>query len=94
MTRATREPCQNLVLEEHILLNLNISPMDGSLESVIHGDCVTHKVIYTCTYPMLDCFQANPLLPHDFFQESSLAFLRHGAFFFFHPVEHDKLSQR
>lgn len=93
MTRATREPCQNLVLEEHILLNLNISPMDGSLESVIHSDCVTHKVIYTCTYPILDCFQANPLLPHDFFKSRLLLFYD-TVLFFFHPVEHDKLSQR
>lgn len=93
MTRATREPGQNLVLEEHILLNLNISLMEGSLESVIHGDCVTHKVIYTCTYPMLDCFQANPLLPHDFFKSHLLLFYD-TVLFFFHPVEHDKLSKR
>lgn len=93
MTRATREPGQNLVLEEHIFLNLNISLMDGSLESVIHGDCVMHKVIYTCTYPMLDCFQANPLLPHDFFKSHLLLFYD-TVLFFFHPVEHDKLSQR
>lgn len=62
-------------------LNLNVSLMDGSLESVIHGDCVTHKVIYTCTYPMLDCFQANPLLPHDFFKSHLLLFYDTVLFF-------------
>ena len=81
MTRATREPCQNLVLEEHNLLNLNASLMDGYLESVIHGDCVTHKVIYTCTYPMLDCFQANPLLPMTFSRVISCFFTTRCFFF-------------